>query len=1793
MPNKRRNALLIAALIVMLLLGASHASAQVSTYLQNGERFLAEGSWASAINEFRFALNSEPQNSAAWYGLGRAFEGLSGAKARFDSLVESLTGAAGTAYEPMGQQDAANLEEAIKAYTNASSFYPPQAAAAAALGRAQFMAGRTQEALYTLERAAGTFTLNNDALAHMLYISMLTGDAQRLQYYSSLAKGNAQAMSDQGVVHALAAMEYRAGNFKGAESLLTPLMYRYDLGYLPLKAMGDILIAQSRPTEALDFFRYAANVNPKSEGAQLMTGDILSLIGNPAGAVSAYRAALAAMPGSFWAKLGLARSLAETNDVNGALVLAKELTEKGIGPEADVAFTYRAILERTLGQLQQAELSLKSALVLNPSNQVVTQYLSLVQSEMRAKGMGSLAFDGIPLPAFDGFVINGGAKVTNNRKVTLSVNTTAAYTAFKNENSDYGSWNFKFGTSASYDWLLSEGDGKKTVRMRTREGLFSVAQEGPVREITLDATPPAITGQEAKLISGNVFAMKLGVTEAMSGIKSFWLSTDGAQWKPYRWIGSSFPFTFVMGSSRVVSAAVVDGAGNFAPVQVDISQYISGPVITNVTAQETSAGTVNVKWATDRPASSYVEYKLGQSANVVGSETSTRSHSVDVAGLLPGQTYQFKPISVDAYGLKTEGQAVTLTTSAAARPPAITGISVSNVTANTATVAWSTDAQAYGYIVYSSGGQQLTSQQVGPSTRHQVTISALQPITTYQYQIVAWDSAGRQAYSDVRTFTTLSADRSAPRINSFRINGGAASTNNRTISLELYATDESGFVAEMSFRDDSSNWSTWSAYSSFASFVLSDREGARTVYARVRDAAGNVSTEATTTISLDRTAPRIGWVGAQAGIDNAEVTWDTDENSDSWVFFGTSSVSLTFSAGQGDSTRAHRVFLTGLRPDTTYFYKVMSRDSGGNSAESSVASFRTQASIPADTKAPTGSLTINDNTLYTRSRYVYLNLSATDDRSSQAEIQFRVGEGASQANVAWGSWQGFSSRVQYIMGYGDGQRNIWVMYRDAAGNTSPAYGAYVVLDTKAPSITNLAVSNVTTQSAVVSFRTSEPSFANVEYGTASFSLSLSAGDSEAKSASVSSAEPTAVIITPNPSPTRTGSTNFNFSLTGLRASTTYYYRVVAVDLAGNAAATQVASFRTPDPAPVDTMPPSGSVTINDNTMYTRSRYIYLNLNAQDNMTPTSGLQYRIGEGISSFSISWGNWTQFANRVPYTLSYGDGQRNIWVMYMDGAGNVSQAYGAQIILDTRAPSILNLGLANVTQTSAVVTFMTNEPAFGSVEYGTSSIALSLSTGDSEAKSASVSSAEPSAVIITPNPSPTRTGATNFNVTITGLRPGTTYYFRAVAMDLAGNASASQVGSFRTQDAAPADTMPPTGSITINDNTMYTRSRYVYLNLNAQDNVTPQASIQYRIGEGTSSFNVVWGNWTQFAGKVPYTMAQGDGQRNIWAMYRDAAGNVSQAYVAQIILDTKAPTISNLMSGNITDSSATITWYTNEPAFGSVEFGTSASSLSAVSGDADVRSSAATSSQPSTVIITPNPSPTRIGSTNFSLNLTGLKPNTTYYFRAVAMDLAGNVAVSQTASFRTAATSTPPVVTPPVVTPPVTPPVVTPPVVTPPVVTPPVTPTQPGLVNLAGKSQGTKTNTNGWTGGNTAALAIDENVSSFWLSKGSATSGTPQWIEVNFQKTVALNNVVIKIAAPSAPKSMKLMALINEKWTEIYDYKDNKAAGTTPSQTEVVAISMTFSRVQATAIRVYYYDMLYKDEFVKIYEVEAYNK
>jgi len=102
----------------------------------------------------------------------------------------------------------------------------------------------------------------------------------------------------------------------------------------------------------------------------------------------------------------------------------------------------------------------------------------------------------------------------------------------------------------------------------------------------------------------------------------------------------------------------------------------------------------------------------------------------------------------------------------------------------------------------------------------------------------------------------------------------------------------------------------------------------------------------------------------------------------------------------------------------------------------------------------------------------------------------------------------------------------------------------------------------------------------------------------------------------------------------------------------------------------DTISPTGTIKINNDSNYTNSFDVTLNLSAQDNAG---------GSGISKmqFSNDGSTWTSlepYATTKSWSLDPGDGTKTVYVKFQDVSGNLSATISDNIILDTTPPQIL---------------------------------------------------------------------------------------------------------------------------------------------------------------------------------------------------------------------------------------------------------------------------------------------------------------------------------------------------------------------------------------------------------------------------------------------------------------------------------------------------------------------------------------
>ncbi|MEA2051915.1 MAG: fibronectin type III domain-containing protein [Euryarchaeota archaeon] len=74
--------------------------------------------------------------------------------------------------------------------------------------------------------------------------------------------------------------------------------------------------------------------------------------------------------------------------------------------------------------------------------------------------------------------------------------------------------------------------------------------------------------------------------------------------------------------------------------------------------------------------------------------------------------------------------------------------------------------------------------------------------------------------------------------------------------------------------------------------------------------------------------------------NSAKITWKTDEFADSVLKYGVNSMAYTELSIDLLFVKDHEITLTGLSPDTTYYFVVDSTDQSGNTAESSEYRFK-------------------------------------------------------------------------------------------------------------------------------------------------------------------------------------------------------------------------------------------------------------------------------------------------------------------------------------------------------------------------------------------------------------------------------------------------------------------------------------------------------------------------------------------------------------------------------------------------------------------------------------------------------------------------------------------------------------------------------------------------------------------------------------------------------------------------------------------------------------------------------------
>ena len=411
--------------------------------------------------------------------------------------------------------------------------------------------------------------------------------------------------------------------------------------------------------------------------------------------------------------------------------------------------------------------------------------------------------------------------------------------------------------------------------------------------------------------------------------------------------------------------------------------FVRGPLVRYVSNRR-----VVLVWRTDEPTASYVELRTGVTyIDAISDGRLKRNHRLVLTQLSPGSLYDFTIFATDAAGNTAvfpkdeepvgraariaggrRSASLTTSTSPDVTPPALTSPpAVTARTATSLTIGWSTDETANSVVRFGEettgriarGSAEDLTESVSLSdfvTAHSVTITGLNPGTTYAYQIGSTDPSGNgETVSDVTTGQTLAQEDITPP--SFVDQPVVVAQTDSRI-LVRWTTDEpsdSRVQYTLSGSSDDPDELYMSDLTTDHVITLTNLPASSSFDLTVQstDLQGNGPASATlsasTLGSADILPPVISNLDIRTEDTRAWITWETDEPADAFAEYGeTESLGLVVSDQEPSTT--HELVLTNLSPSTQYYYRVASSDASDNTTTSAVVSLIT-SSVP-DTDPP-------------------------------------------------------------------------------------------------------------------------------------------------------------------------------------------------------------------------------------------------------------------------------------------------------------------------------------------------------------------------------------------------------------------------------------------------------------------------------------------------------------------------------------------------------------------------------------------------------------------------------------------------------------------------------------------------------------------------------------------------------------------------------------------------------------------------------------------------------------------------
>jgi phosphodiesterase/alkaline phosphatase D-like protein len=341
---------------------------------------------------------------------------------------------------------------------------------------------------------------------------------------------------------------------------------------------------------------------------------------------------------------------------------------------------------------------------------------------------------------------------------------------------------------------------------------------------------------------------------------------------------------------------------------------VTAPVISSVAATPSSTSTT-LSWATNEASTSVVSYGTSASAltSTASGAASATSHSVTLTGLSPTTTYYYRVTSADAAGNST----------------------TSPVTSS-APLTFTTTAIICPCTLFPAGSLPGTVD-AGDGAAVELGVKFV-PTMNGSVSGVRFYKAAANTGTHTGSLWSASGTRLATGTFS-----GESASGWQTLTFSAPVAVVAGTTYTASYLAPNGHYAADGDYfaSPVANGPLTAPAASNGVYLYGGGFPSNTYNQTNYWVDpvmnlsgTDTTAPVISAVTMTPGNKSATISWTTNEAATSVVSYGTSAGSLTSTVSSPVLLTSHSLALSGLAPGVTYYFRVTSVDSSGNSATS-------------------------------------------------------------------------------------------------------------------------------------------------------------------------------------------------------------------------------------------------------------------------------------------------------------------------------------------------------------------------------------------------------------------------------------------------------------------------------------------------------------------------------------------------------------------------------------------------------------------------------------------------------------------------------------------------------------------------------------------------------------------------------------------------------------------------------------------------------------------------------------------